>query len=144
MIVPYRTQIVGGFVAGAASVLVFHQGLAFLAIQAGLGGPPAYSWAPTEPFGVPQVLSWAFWGGLWGIAWAMLAARLKGGGGLLFAFLFGAILPPLVVAAVVFPLKGLDPKIFMEPKILVFLLVIHGVWGLGTELFLRLGRGRVW
>lgn len=139
-----RTQIIGGFVAGAASVLVFHQGLVFLAHQAGLGTPPAYSWSATEPFGVPQVLSYAFWGGLWGIVWAWLAAKLKGGGGLGFAFLFGAILPPLVVAAIVVPLKGGDPKIFMEPKILAFLLVIHGVWGFGTELILRLGRGRLW
>jgi len=144
MAVLSRTVIIGGFVAGAVSVLVFHQGFAFLANQAGLGGPPAYSLAPTEPFEVPQVLSWAFWGGLWGIAWAWLAARLKGGGGLGFAFLFGAILPPLVVAAVVFPLKGLDPKLFLEPKFLAFILVIHGIWGFGTELILRLGRGRLW
>ena len=139
-----RTQIIGGFVAGALSVLVFHQGLVLLASLAGLGGPAAYSMAPTEPFGVPQFLSAAFWGGLWGIAWAVLAARLKGGGGLGLAFLFGAILPPLVVVAVVAPLKGLDPKVFAEPRVLVFFLLIHGVWGFGTEVFLRLGRGRVW
>jgi hypothetical protein len=140
-----RSWIVGGFVAGALGVLVFHQGFVLLANLAGLGGPTAYSLAPTEPFGVPQVLSWAFWGGLWGIAWAALASRLTGGGSRLgLAFLFGAIVLPLAVVLVVLPLRGGDPKIFLEPSRLIFLVLVHGIWGLGTEIFLRLGRGRVW
>ncbi len=94
---------------------------------------------PTQPFGVPQVLSLAFWGGLWGIAWAALAAKLKGGSRLGFAFLFGAILPSLVAVAVVAPLKGIDSTL-MNARILAFALLVNGVWGLGTELFLRLGR----
>jgi hypothetical protein len=138
-----RSILVGGFVAGALSVLVFHQGLVFLANQAGITSYAAYSWAPTPPFGVPQVLSSAFWGGLWGIVWALLATRLKGGR-LGMAFLFGAILPPLVVVAIVLPLKGGDPRMFLQPGVLIFFLVLHGVWGFGTEVFLRLGRGRVW
>src|SRR3546814_8838137 len=88
---------------------------------------PAYSLEPTQPFGVPSVLSIAFWGGIWGIVWAMLAARLEGGGRLGLAFLFGAILPTLVVIAVVLPLKGGDPKIFLEPMILIGALVLNGV-----------------
>lgn len=139
-----RPQLVGGFVAGALSVVVFHQGLIWLLGRFGLAAYPAWSWAPTEPLGIPQLLSLAFWGGVWGIAWALLAARLKGGGGLLFAALFGAILPTLVFAAVVAPLKGIDSKIFMKPEVLAFALGVNGAWGFGTELFLRLGRGRVW
>jgi hypothetical protein len=139
-----RTTIIGGFVAGALAVLVFHQGLVFLINLAGLGSYSAYNWAPTRPFGVPQVLSLAFWGGVWGIVWAMLAMRLRGGGSLALAFVFGAILPTLVAAAVVVPLKGGDPKIFMQPAVILFALAVNGAWGLGTELILRLGRGRVW
>lgn len=139
-----RPQIVGGFVAGALSTLLFHQGLVWLLGQAGLVSLAAWSWAPTRPFGVPAVLSLAFWGGLWGIAWAWLAGRLKGGGGLGLAFLFGAILPSLVAAAVVVPMKGGDPKIFLQPALLLGVLLINGVWGVGTEILLRLGRGRLW
>lgn len=139
-----RSHLLGGFVAGALSTLIFHQGLVWLLGQAGLLSFPAYSLEPTQPFGVPAVLSIAFWGGIWGIVWAMLAARLEGGGRLGLAFLFGAILPTLVVAAVVLPLKGGDPKIFLEPMILIGALVLNGVWGLGTEIILRLGRGRMW
>lgn len=139
-----RPHLLGGFIAGALSTLIFHQGLVWLLGQAGVINFPAYSWVATRPFGVPSVLSLAFWGGIWGIIWAMLAARLKGGGRLGLAFLFGAILPTLVVAAVVLPLKGGDPKIFLEPMVLIGALVLNGVWGFGTELILRLGRGRIW
>lgn len=138
-----RTRIIGGFVAGALSVLVFHQGVVLLANQAGWG-PPAYSLAPTAPFGVPQLLSSAFWGGLWGILWALIASRLESGSRFGFAFLFGAILPPLVVVAIVVPLRGSDPRVFLEPVRLAFLLIVHGIFGVGIEVFLRLGRGRLW
>ena len=144
MFILSRAQIVGGFVAGALAVIVFHQGLVWIFGQVGLATFPTWSWAPTEPLGVPLILSLAFWGGVWGIAWAALATRLKGGGSLPFATLFGAILPTLVYAAVVLPLKGADTKIMLEPKILVGALAVNGAWGFGTELFLRLGRGRVW
>ena len=139
-----RNQVVVGFIAGALSVLVFHQGLVLLLNQLGLSSYPSYVWTSTQPFGVPQVLSLAFWGGLWGIAWTIFASTLKGGGGLGFAFLFGAILPPLVLVVLVAPLKGIDSSTLMNPRVLAFALVINGVWGLGTELFLRLGRDRLW
>ncbi len=139
-----RDQIIGGFVAGALAVVVFHQGAGWLLGLAGFALFAPWSWAPSPPLGIPQVISLAFWGGLWGIAWAVLAARLKGGGSLPFAFLFGAILPTLVFAAVVAPLKSIDSKIFMQPEILVLALAVNGAWGFGTELFLRLGRGRLW
>lgn len=139
-----RAQALSGFVAGALAVVVFHQGIAWLISRAGIANIPAWSWAPTQPWGVPLVLSLAFWGGLWGILWVLLASRLKGGGSLGFAFLFGAILPTLVYAAVVLPLKGGDPKIFLDPKILIGALVLNGAWGAGTEFFVRLGRSRIW
>jgi hypothetical protein len=138
---PWR--IVGGFIARALSVLVFHQLLVFLLNQAGLDSYPSYAWAPTQPFGVPQVLSLAFWGGLWGIAWAAIATKLKGSSRLGFAFLFGAALPSLVAVTVVAPLKGIDSSALMNARILAFALLVNGVWGLGTELFLRLRHGRV-
>ena len=138
-----RNQIISAFIAGALSVLVFHQGLVFLLNQVGLSSYPSYAWTPTQPLGMPQVLSLAFWGGLWGIAWVALATKLKGGSRLGFAFLFGAILPSLVAVTVVAPLKGIDSTTLMNSRVLVFALLVNGVWGLGTELFLRFGRVRV-
>jgi hypothetical protein len=69
---------IAGFVAGALAVLVFHQG-ALLALRlAGLVPAPPWRLAPVPPFGVPAVLSAAFWGGIWGIA---LAPRFGRGAG---------------------------------------------------------------
>ena len=37
---------------------------------------PFYSMRPIPPFGVPQILSQAFWGGIWGIVFALAVPRL--------------------------------------------------------------------
>jgi hypothetical protein len=55
------------FLAGALSVLVFQMGVAAILHAAGILSNAPYSLAPTAPFGVPQTVSSAFWGGLWGI-----------------------------------------------------------------------------
>jgi hypothetical protein len=41
-----RDQIVGGFIAGSLSVLVFHQGLVFVLNQVGLSSYLSYVWMP--------------------------------------------------------------------------------------------------
>ena len=76
-----------GFLAGFVAVLVFHQGAAWLLhmltvkaqIGAGVFGrvPFPFNMAPVKPFGVPQVLSWAFWGGVWGVALAFLLRAMR-------------------------------------------------------------------
>jgi hypothetical protein len=47
-----------------------------------------------------------------------------------------------VAVTVVAPLKGINSTTLMNSRVLVFALLVNGVWGLGTEPFLRLGRGR--
>ena len=70
--------LVVGFVSGFIAVLIFHQGAAaFLhALQWTPRAP--YSMAAVAPLGVPQVLSLAFWGGVWGVLLAFVLARLDG------------------------------------------------------------------
>ena len=63
--------VVVGFVAGFVSVLVFHQGAAGLLHALGLTPRAPYSLQPTQPLGVPVLISISFWGGVWG---ALLAA----------------------------------------------------------------------
>src|SRR3954465_783959 len=66
------SRILIGFVAGFVSVLTFQSG--FLAILPAAGLVPFAPWnmTPVPPFGVPQTLSGAFWGGLWGIVYMLL------------------------------------------------------------------------
>jgi hypothetical protein len=129
--------VVLGFVAGAIGALVFHQAIILLMYLAGLLPFPPYSMKATEPFGVPQVLSSAFWGGLWGIVLVWLMTTLRGADRLWVAVLFGGVLPTLVGILVVTPLKGGDPAARLQVAMLLRGFVINGAWGLGTALTYR-------
>jgi hypothetical protein len=92
------------------------------------------------PFGVPQFISLAFWGGIWGIIFVLAEPIFARGPAEYWigAIIFGAIFPTFVAWFVVFPLKGLPagrgfhlPGIFVGP-------IVNGLWGLGTAIFLRL------
>jgi hypothetical protein len=127
-----------GFLAGAVGVLLFHQLVLLLAHAVGLVPFAPYSLQPTAPLGVPQVVSTAFWGGIWGIAMVLLMTWIPGAERLWVAVLFGAVLPSLVAAVVVTPLKGGDMAAWMAPGRILLALVINGAWGLGTWLIYRL------
>jgi hypothetical protein len=135
------TRLVVGFVAGFVSVLTFQSGL--IALLHALGAIPFAPWrmTPVPPFGVPQSLSAAFWGGLWGIAYALLEPRLSArlgwwAGGLAF----GAVLPVLVLWFVVLPLKGQPVGGgFAPPSRVLLTVVVHAVFGLGTAILFRFG-----
>src|SRR4051812_23490376 len=95
-----------GFVAGVVGVLLFHQ-LALAALHAaGVTPGIAYASKATSPFGVPQFVSLAFWGGVWGVVAAFLFRRMSGGSLIGAMVIFGAIAPTLVAWFVVAPLKG--------------------------------------
>ena len=131
--------IVIGFLAGAISVFVFHQGFILIAWRMGLLPNAPYSLEPTAPLGVPRVISSAFWGGLWGIALALLLQRLRRADWLWVGILFGGILLPLVGILVVGPLKG-GAVSWPSATMLLRGFIINGVWGLGAALLYRLGR----
>jgi hypothetical protein len=127
-----------GFVAGFLATLLFHQGVWFLLNQAGIipAGRPAWPTDPIPPFGVPSVVSKAFWGGLWGAALAPLLAHLSGASYWASWILVGAAALALVAFLIVPPLKGEAMPAPLWPRLGVGLLV-NGAWGLGTGLFLR-------
>lgn len=126
------------FVAGFLSTLVFHQGVLALLHLAGASPRAPYAMAPTPPLGVPQVLSLAFWGGVWGIA-LWLAIRPLEGSWLYWvtALLLGALGPSIVALFVVLPLKGQPVAGGWNPALMVGALLLNGAWGLGTALFVR-------
>ena len=120
--------------------MVFHQ-IAIASIGA-LFGVPVTPWslAPVAPFGVPRVVSTAFWGGLWGIALALVAQRIRPTTPnlLLFGLIFGALLPSLVGWFIIAPIRGQPMFAGGNPARLATGLTVNGVWGLGTALLLWL------
>ena len=130
-------KIVLAFVAGFIATLVFHQG-GLAALNAfGLTDRAPFNMASTKPFGVPQVFSLAFWGGLWGITLALFLGTRKTAWHLR-AFIFGALLPTVVAFFVVAPLKGNPVAGGWDPQIIIGTLILNGLWGLGTALLYRL------
>jgi hypothetical protein len=134
------TRLLLGFLAGFLSVLTFQSGLVAVLHAAGAVPSAPWSLAPVPPFGVPRSLSAAFWGGLWGVAYALLEPRLTARlgwwpGGLAF----GAVLPVLVLWFVVMPLKGLPVGGGFAPSGVLLAIVVHAVFGLGAALVFRSG-----
>ena len=125
-------RLIFGFVAGAIAVVTFHQGAIALLTALGALSSNLYSMRPVPPFGVPQIVSQAFWGGLWGIAFAAIAPRLRRDTSYwLAALMLGALVLPLVGWFVVAPLKGQPIASGWVPSRMLLSVLINGAWGVG-------------
>ena len=122
------------FVSGFLATLVFHQGLLALFWFGGLVPMAPFNLSPVAPFGVPSVISLAFFGGLWGMVLWLILGRLAGMTFWLGHVIVGAVGPTVVAMLVVFPLKGLDASAQMW----IGGLILNGFWGLGVAAFMRL------
>ena len=126
------------FIAGFLATLVFHQGLLALLHAAGATPRVPYVMTATPPFGVPQVLSLAFWGGLWGIAlWAAIR-NLRTSSYWTQALVVGALAPSIVALFIVLPLKGQPVAGGWDPAVIVGSLLVNSAWGLGVAVIMRL------
>ena len=135
-----------GFAAGFLAVLVFHQGTAvllhLLTTKAGIGAdvfgrvPFPYRTAPVPPFGVPAVISAAFWGGVWGVVLAFLLRAFRPPD-LLFGAVFGALALTLVAFTLVATLKGQPQFAGGNKQVWWRVLLYHAAWGWGAALLLR-------
>jgi hypothetical protein len=135
---PSLTRFILAFIAGFFSVLIFHQGLLALLHAVGFTAASPFPMQPTKPFGIPQIWSLAFWGGVWGIVFALVDWSFPQGLPYwLLTLLFGAIGPTLVAWFAVFPLKGLPLGAGWKPSAMATGLMVNGAWGLGTAFFLQ-------
>ena len=132
-------RLLFGFIAGFFATLLFHQAAVYCLWQLHIAPFGAFSVHATQPFGVPVVLSLAFWGGIWGVLFILIHNAFPAGKRYwLAAFLFGAILPSLVALMVVMPMKGMPMGGGWHPPLLLTAFLINGAWGIGTGFFLRL------
>ena len=132
-------KLVLSFVAGFLAVLLFHQPVVALLAELGIIEAGVYSMSATAPFGVPQVISLSFWGGVWGIVYALVEHRFpRGGLYWLYAFLFGAIFPTLVAWFIVSPIKHNPVAGGWQAARMLTGFLANGAWGFGTGLLLAL------
>jgi hypothetical protein len=133
-------MIVLAFVAGVLATLIPHQ-LVLLAL-----GVPAYSRAPTQPFGIWEFVSLSFFGGLWGIVIALIVQRLRPPmNDWLGWLILGAILPSLVFFVVVTPLKY-PPALIYKVQLFIVVPIVNAIWGIATWAIIKAGNmamGRV-
>jgi hypothetical protein len=135
-----RTIIVG-FIAGFLSVLVFHQLGFYIATELGFGRSVIYNMRPVPPFGVPLILSAAFWGGLWGIVGAYVVPRLPAWLDGPYGWMaFAAVVVTLVNWFIVLPIKGAPiGNGFRLPGVVV-VPIVYAFWGFGIWIFIGLLR----
>ena len=138
---PALRRIVIGFGAGFIAVLTFHQ-LAILMFKLSGVLPQAVPWAVDAygPFRVPRILNLAFWGGIWGLVFALLADRFpKEGIALVIAgFVFGLLGPALFGWFVMAPIRGQAVAAGWVPAALARGIVINGMFGVGVAVFHRM------
>jgi hypothetical protein len=114
------------------AVLTIHQGALWLLHRAAIAPWPAYALEPTAPFGVPRVLSAAFWGGVWWMALAPVVERATGWRHWARAALLGAV-PPTAVGALLAVTVGTVARGTTAPFVLVgAALGVNALWGLGA------------
>lgn len=146
---PYRVATYGGrwlltaFIAGALSVLIFHQGAFALMNLAGLPHHAIYSTQATKPFGLPAIWSITLWGGVWGLVFAAIFRSLWGISLVVAGIIFGALVVSAFAWFVVAPLKGQPLAGGAVPMNMLVAMLVNGAWGFGTGLGLALfGRAR--
>jgi hypothetical protein len=135
--VSIQRRIAFGFVAGAISVLIFHQAawaiFHYLALP-GLGMPPPYPIDAVPPLHVPRIVSLSFWGGVWG---ALFAAVWRGPrASNWWAGIILGVCAALFGLFVVSAIKGLPIAGGWKLNSWIRSLVINGTWGLGVGLLL--------
>lgn len=125
-----NTLLTSGFLPGFISTLTFHQIALTVFWSLGLVGFAPYSLDATQPFGIPAVLSLAFWGGIWGIFYRLAANQFPSIKAY-WLILMATLLPTIAFIAVVAPIKGIPFSIFTVQLITVAVF-INLAWALGT------------
>jgi hypothetical protein len=125
------------FLAGVLAVPIFHQILLLILHAAGIVPFAPFSTAPTKPLGVPDVVSISFWGGVWGVIFALTLPRwFSGAAYWIAALVAGGVALTLVFMFVVWPLKfgGFPPN---PGGLFAIGFLLNAAWGIGWALLLR-------
>lgn len=135
------TALIAAFIAGFVSVLIFHQGVWAMFAAAGKTPAPAWDMKGTPPLGVPQVISAAVWGGVWGVVLALsMPYFIPKLGYWMTCIVVGGLATSLVALFIVFPMKGRPFAAGWNPAVWIFALLVNAAWGFGFGLLLPMIR----
>lgn len=122
-----------GFIAGAIAVVIAHQVMVLILYLTGYIPNPPYSFR-ANPTGVPQTISNMFWGGLWGVLYALIVQAVPRGWptwmkGLVFGLGVHVILGNWIVLALI---RGLATFGGWAPPRMLLGALIGTSFGLGV------------
>ena len=120
------------FISGFIATVTFHQGVLWILKAMAIAPRAPWNMTPVPPFGVPSVISLAFWGGVWGALMIPVIDKQRGAKFFVAAAVFGAILPTLVAWFLVAPLKGQPVAAGWKPTAMMIGPIVNAAWGLGT------------
>ena len=130
------TRVFLGCVAGAASMLLFHQMALQIFFWLGLTQQAAFRVGRVPPFHMPVVVSITFWGAVYGGIFGLLVPRLRGP-----IWLNGLLLglcAMLIGWFVFLPLKDQPIAFGWQAWPMLRSLIAYALWGLGIGVILPL------
>lgn len=135
-------RIALGFVAGALSVLIFHQGMFLIVRELGLASVTPWQTTPYGPLRVPLIFNQMFWGGAWGALFGLVVPALaRGPSYWVLGTLFG-LLTTLFNWFVMSPIRGQAIAVGFVPQRMLVGAMIGLAFGFGLTLIFRLLSGR--
>ena len=130
------TRIFQGCVAGALSVLLFHQPILQIFFWLGWAPMAAFRVALVPPFNVPLVVSITFWGAVYGGVFGLLLPFVRAP---LWLKGICAGLVAMTLAWFVFlPLMGHDAAFGWQPLPMLRSFIAYQLWGVGLSFLLTL------
>ena len=116
-------------------MLLFDRGMLALLNSIGFTPRTPYPLEATAPFGISQIVSSAFWGGLWGILFIVLESYFPKK---LFIYWLSTLVfglaPTVVNWFVVSPLKGLPIASGGNPQAMITGILVNTAWAIGTAI----------
>jgi hypothetical protein len=129
-----------GFIAGALSVLVFHQGMVLLLYL--MKQTPNFPWnlaIMRGPLPIPALVNQMFWGGLWGVGFAVVGGMIPIAHTVLRGVVYGLLGPYLLGNAILVPFFKGGPYFWgWAPQRMILGALIGGAFGAGIAVFMRL------
>jgi hypothetical protein len=128
------TRIFLGCVAGALSVLVFHQTTLQIFFWLGWAPVAAFRVAQVPPFHAPLVASITFWGAIYGGLFALLLPMTRGP--LWLKGMLAGLCAMLLSWFLFLPLKGHPVAFGWDAGPMLRSFIAYQMWGLGLSLML--------